>query len=248
MAELLPWLVVAALAIGIGKGGFPAAAALAVPFLALVMNPVQAAALVLPALIVADCAAIWLYRRHHSRRNLAILLPAMVLGLVIATLIVPYASEPLLLAFTGCAGLWTVWRQWFVLNPATTRNAGVASGALWGIVAGITSFLTHSGAPAAHAYLLPQGLPKLTLAGTMAITFAIVNFAKIPSYNALGFFDGLNWPLAAGLAGVGVLGAFLGRLLLAWMPEPLYMRIIEILLLVLSLILIFKAALGFAGA
>ncbi|MYA87377.1 MAG: hypothetical protein F4X97_02785 [Boseongicola sp. SB0662_bin_57] len=81
----------------------------------------------------------------------------------------------------------------------------------------------------------------------MAITFAIVNFAKIPSYSALGFFDGLNWPLAAGLAGVGVLGAFLGRLLVG-MPEPLYMRIIEILLLALSLVLIVKAALGFAGA
>ena len=85
------------------------------------------------------------------------------------------------------------------------------------------------------------------LTGTMAITFAIVNFAKIPSYNALGFFDGLNWPLAAGLAGVGILGALLGRLL-AEMPEPLYMRIIEVLLLALSLILIFKAALDFAGA
>ena len=247
MAELLPWLIVAALIIGIGKGGFPVAAALAVPFLALVMNPVQAAALVLPVLIVADCAAIWLYRRHYSRRNLAILLPAMVLGLVIATLIVPNASEALLLAFTGCAGLWTVWRQWFVSSPVTTRNAGVASGAFWGIVSGITSFLTHSGAPAAQAYLLPQRLPKLILTGTMAITFAIVNFAKIPSYNALGFFDGLNWPLAAGLAGVGILGALLGRLLVG-MPEPLYMRIIEVLLLALSLILIFRAVLGFAGA
>ncbi|MXW85330.1 MAG: sulfite exporter TauE/SafE family protein, partial [Boseongicola sp. SB0667_bin_21] len=153
MAELLPWLIAAALIIGIGKGGFPVAAALAVPFLALVMNPVQAAALVLPVLIVADCAAIWLYRRHYSRRNLAILLPAMGLGLVIATLIVPNASEPLLLAFTGCAGLWTVWRQWFVSSPVTTRNAGIASGAFWGIVAGITSFLTHSGAPATQAYL-----------------------------------------------------------------------------------------------
>ena len=247
MAELLPWLIAAALIIGIGKGGFPVAAALAVPFLALVMNPVQAAALVLPVLNVADCAAIWLYRRHYSRRNLAILLPAMGLGLVIATLIVPNASEPLLLAFTGCAGLWTVWRQWFVSSPVTTRNAGIASGAFWGIVAGITSFLTHSGAPATQAYLLPQRLPKLILTGTMAITFAIVNFAKIPSYNALGFFDGLNWPLAAGLAGVGILGALLGRLLIR-MPEPLYMRIIEILLLALSLILIFKAARGFAGA
>ncbi len=247
MAELLPWLVVAALIIGIGKGGFPVAAALAVPFLALVMNPVQAAALVLPVLIVADCAALWLYRRHHSRRNLAVLMPAMGLGIVIATLIMPYASEPLLLAFTGCVGLWTVWRQWFVLRPGTTRNASLASGAFWGIVAGITSFLTHSGAPATQAYLLPQNLPKLILTGTMAITFAIVNFAKIPSYNALGLFEGLNWPLAAGLAGVGVLGAILGRLLVE-MPEPVYMRTIEILLLVLSLVLIFKAALGFAGA
>lgn len=80
----------------------------------------------------------------------------------------------------------------------------------------------------------------------MAITFAIVNFAKIPSYNALGMFDGPNWPLAAGLARVRVLGAILGRML-AGVPEPICMRITEILLLALSLILILQAALGFAG-
>ena len=137
-----------------------------------------------------------------------------------------------------------------VVRPSRCRDAGRKrpSGAFWGVVAGITSFLTHSGAPAAHVFLLPQRLPKLRLAGTMAVAFAVVNFAKIPSYDALGFFDGLDWPLAAGLAAVGVIGALLGRLLLARTPEPLYMRIVEVLLLALSLILIFKAATGFAAA
>ncbi len=81
----------------------------------------------------------------------------------------------------------------------------------------------------------------------MAITFAIVDFARIPSCSALGLFDGLNRSLAAGLAAAGVLGAIPGRWT-AGVPEPVQMRIAEVLLLVLSLMLVSKAALGSAGA
>ena len=84
-------------------------------------------------------------------------------------------------------------------------------GLIWGTIAGVTTFITHSGAPPTQAYLIPQNLPRLIFAGTMAITFALANFAKIPTYHALGLFDGLDWWLVSGLAVVGMLSTILGR-------------------------------------
>ena len=101
----------------------------------------------------------------------------MLLGIGIATMIVPYASEAVLLTITGLVGLWVVWRRWFQRDFETRREAQIGSGLLWGTIAGVTTFITHSGAPPAHAFLLPQNLPRLVFAGTMAITFAIANFA-----------------------------------------------------------------------
>jgi len=206
------------------------------------MNPVQAAALVLPVLIVTDAAALWLYRKDWSKRNTFILLPAMFAGIAIATLIVPFTPEPALLAFTGLVGLWAVWRRWFKSQPNEQRRAEILPGLVWGTIAGITTFITHSGAPPTQAYLLPQNLNRFVFAGTMAVTFAIANFAKIPSYFALGFFDGLNWPLIASLAAVGLAGTVIGRWLVKSMSDKVYMRVIEILLLVLCTILLWKAA------
>ena len=242
LIEFLPWLVIAAVLIGVAKGGLASAAALAVPFLAIFMNPVEAAALVLPVLIVTDFAALWLYRKDFSKRNVLILLPAMLAGIIIATAIVPFAPEPVLLAFTGLVGLWTVWRRWFGVRIDGVQEAKVIPGLAWGTIAGITTFITHSGAPPTQAYLVPQNLPRLMFAGTMAITFALANFAKIPSYYALGFFDGLDWPLIAGLAAVGFASTFLGRWMVMTMSDKTYMRVIEVLLLILSIILLYRAA------
>ena len=248
MTELLPWLLIAALLIGVAKGGLATAAALAVPFLALVMNPVKAAALVLPVLIITDIAALWLYRKDFSTRNLAILMPALITGIVIASFIVPYVSEPVLLTITGGVGIWVVWRRWMQSGPEEQQEARVIPGLIWGTIAGITTFITHSGAPPTQAYLLPQNLPRLIFAGTMAIAFAIGNFAKIPSYYALGLFDGLDWSLIAILAVVGLMGTVLGRWLVKTMSDKVFTRVIEILLLTLSIILLIKAGLTFAGS
>ncbi len=209
------------------------------------MNPVQAAALVLPVLIVTDVAAIWLYRKDFSKRNVVILLPAMFAGIIIATIIVPFTPEPVLLAFTGLIGLWTVARRWFGKPKEGIQEAEVVPGLFWGAVAGVTTFITHSGAPPTQAFLIPQNLPRLIFAGTMAITFALANFAKIPSYYALGLFEGLDWTLAAGLAAVGIAGTFVGRWMVKRMSDRVFMRVIEVLLLLLSMILLTKAASGF---
>ena len=200
-------LFLAAGVVGLSKGGLASAAALAVPALALVMNPVEAAAILLPVFLVTDWAAVWLYRRDYSGRNLAILIPAMVLGTALATLLTPVVPEAGLLLATGLIGLWYCGRSWLARGADGATEARVGPGLFWGTLTGIASFITHSGSPPAQAYLMPQRLPKLRFAGTIAIAFAGGNIAKLPGYWALGALEGLNWRLTAILAAAGIAGA-----------------------------------------
>ena len=243
MLDLLPWLIIAAFVVGLGKGGISSAAALAVPFLAIVMNPVAAAALLLPIFIVTDVVAVWVYRRDYSSRNIVILVPSILGGIVLAAILVSYLPEAALLLFTGFVGIWAATRSWLRRRrEAAAKKADLAPGIFWGIITGVTTFVTHSGAPPTQAYLLPQRLPRLIFAGTMAITFAIGNLAKLPGYYSLGYFDGLDWPLIFGLTAVGIAGTAVGRWLIQRLSDTAFTRLIEITLALLSLVLFWKAA------
>lgn len=230
------------------KGGLASAAALAVPMLALFMSPIQAAAILLPVFLVTDWVAVWLYRRTYSGRNLAILIPAMLLGIALATVITPYTPESALLLATGLIGLWYCGRSWFRRAAATPAEARIGPGLFWGVLTGVTSFITHSGAPPSQAYLLPQRLPKLDLAGTIAIAFAVGNLAKVPGYWALGQFQALDAPLTATLVAAGIAGTVAGRWIVSRLQDATYVRVIEGLLLSLSLILLWRGVAALLNA
>ena len=53
---------------------------IATPLLALVLPPLQAAAILLPILIVQDVISVWVYRRDWDAWNLKVMLPARVFG------------------------------------------------------------------------------------------------------------------------------------------------------------------------
>lgn len=234
-------LLAAAAVVGMSKGGLASAGSIAVPMLALFMDPIKAAALLLPVYIVTDWVAVWLYRRDFSTRNLLILIPAMLLGTAIATILTPYTPESVLLFLTGLIGLWYCLRAWLGRGIAEKSKAGVIPGVCWGAVTGIASFITHSGGPPAQAYLLPQRLPKLEFAGTLAIAFMAVNLSKIPAYWQLGKLHSLNWQTTLALVATGIVFTRVGRALTLVLSETSYRRLIEGLLFLLSVILIGKA-------
>lgn len=237
-----PLLFLAALMVGTAKGGLATMGSLAVPMVALTMNPVVAAATLLPVYIVTDWVSVWLYRRSYSAPNLRLFLPAMLIGVALATLFVTIAPEALLLIFTGLIGLWYCLRSWLRRSPPQKTEPKPIPALAWGILAGIASYLTHSAGPPTQAYMLPQQLPKLIYAGTIAIMFAVINLAKLPGYALAGQFDGLDWRLIPWLIGTGIAGTLLGRWLTAVLPQAVYVRVIEILLFALSIILLVKGA------
>ena len=234
--------------VGLSKGGLASAAALAVPMLSLIMSPIEAAAILLPVFLATDWMAVWLYRRDYSASNIAILVPAMLLGIALATIITPYTPESALLIATGLIGVWYGARNRFGRRTGAPVPARIGRGLFWGILTGITSFITHSGSPPAQAYLMPQRLPKLVFAGTIAIAFAIGNLAKIPGYWAIGAFGDLNLGMTLALVAAGLLGTIAGRWLVHRLDDRVYLRVIEALLLVLSVVLLWRGTTLVLGA
>jgi uncharacterized membrane protein YfcA len=69
--------VFAVILIGLSKGGFGGALAmLGVPIVALVIPPIQAAAIFLPILVVMDLAGLYAWRGIYDKRTLSSCCPA----------------------------------------------------------------------------------------------------------------------------------------------------------------------------
>ncbi len=232
--------LVAAFLVGAGKGGLPMVAMLSVPAMSLVMSPMMAAALLLPVYLISDVFGIYIYRRSFSRRNLAILIPAALIGIVVGYVLADRVSEDAVRVVIGCTGLsFLIMRLWGQIAGRTeARPADVPRGLFWGSISGFTSFVSHAGGPAFQLYALPQKLPKMTFAGTSTILFAVINWMKVPPYFALGLMDWGDARTVVLLAPVALAGTWIGYHATRLLPEALFFRIVEVALFVISVSLI----------
>lgn len=247
MEEIGFWVaaVAAASLVGMGKGGVPIVGMLAVPIMALVMNPIVAAGMLLPVYVVSDAFGLYAYRHAFDRRVLAILVPGAVVGIGVGwatASVVPEAAVTLLVGVIGLA---------FALNlilrkPAVTepKRPEVAPGLFWGAVTGFTSFVSHAGAPPYQVYTMPLGMTKAVFAGTSTIAFAIINAVKLVPYYALGQLNFDNLQMAAVLAVPAVIAVFAGVGLVKRMPEVLFFKLVTWALLAISVKLIWDGARG----
>ena len=79
--------------IGLAKGGFAGLGMISTPLLALVVPPLEGAAILLPILICQDAISVWVYHRAWSAWNLKVLLPGAVLGVGAGWLFASYLSN-----------------------------------------------------------------------------------------------------------------------------------------------------------
>jgi uncharacterized membrane protein YfcA len=231
--------VAAAVIIGLAKGGLALMGALAVPVLALAISPVNAAALLLPILIVSDVYGLWSYRREFDPRNLRILVPAGILGVSIGWATASLVSDRMVGFVVGAVGVafcFNAWRRRH--HQLAPKPADVPRGMLWGALMGFTSFVSHSGGPPFQVYVLPQRLPKLIYAGTTTIVFSVLNAVKLIPYAALGQLTLGNLRTSLYLVPVALAGTWAGVRLVRRLPERGYYIFVHIVLFVVSVKLI----------
>ncbi len=235
------WLaaLVAAVFIGLGKGGVPVITALAVPVLALVISPVAAAGLLLPVFIVSDVFGLIAYRKLFDWPVLRIMMVAMPPGVLIGYLTVNIVSEGLITLLLGLIG--AVFALSLMLRrPADgpPRKPRWRPGLFWGTITGFTSFVSHSGAVPYQVFTLPLRMPKIAFVGTVTVAFAYINVIKLIPYYMLGQLSVANIKTAGILMVPAAVAVLAGVRLVRVVPEKLFFRLVIWALLLLSLKLI----------
>lgn len=248
--------IVAVLVTGISKGGFGGVALLAVPLMSLVISPIQAAGIMLPIMIPMDFLSIWLYRKRWDGKNLALLIPAATVGIIIGGLTAGYVNDQIVRLLVGVIAVV------FALHRARglylRRVAGGSEqprkppnkvwGAFWGTCAGFTSFLAHAGSPPYQVYVIPQGLSKEIYAGTSVMFFAAANAIKLIPYGMLGQLSVTNLSVSAALLPLVPVGVFLGVWINRRLPEKTFFAIILASIFLVGLKLIWDGVSTLIGA
>jgi uncharacterized protein len=209
------WLAVpVVILVGMSKGGFGGGfGTLAVPLLSLMIDPRLAAAIMLPILCGMDAISLWSFRGTWDKANLKILLPGALLGTLAGALTFELTNANVIRVIVGSLSIYFVlhylWGRKF-LATLRQRKASSVAGSFWGAVAGYVSYIAHAGGPPVAIYLLPQQLPKSTLAGTTILFFAIVNFIKLIPYVWLGQIGADSFKISLLLLPLAPIGVLLG--------------------------------------
>ncbi len=231
--------VVAVTFLGLAKGGFSGVGLVATPLLALAVPPVQAAAILLPILLLQDVISVWVYRRDWDAWNLKVMLPGAVIGVGAAWLLAAHVPSSHVRLAIGLIALAFVLNRWFGEGlAAAPRRPSAFLGFICGAGSAFTSTLAHAGSPPFQIHVLPQKLPKMTFVGTATMFFAASNVMKIAPYFALGQLSTENLAISAALLPLAVATNFLGIWLVRRTPTELFYRIAYVLVFLISLELI----------
>ena len=242
---LVALLALAAIFIGLSKGGMPGVGMLSVPVLSLVISPVNAAVLLLPIYILSDTVAVWLYRREFSASNLKVLMPAGFLGVGVGWATASLVSDTMVSFLIGIMGILFCLNVWLRRRhrDAPVKPSG-PRGIFWGTLSGFTSFISHAGAPPYQVYVLPQKLPKMVFAGTTAILFAAINLAKAIPYSSLHPYSGTTLEIALILLPAALAGTVAGRFIIKYLPEARFFLMVQIALFIICVRLVYAALLA----
>ena len=209
-----PWFwllaIPAVTALGLSKGGFAGIGMVSTPLLALVMPPLQGAAILLPILLLQDVISMWIYRRDWDAWNLKVMLPGALFGVAAAWLFAAYVSEAYIELAVGIFGLTFVLYSWLRRPPLEDKRPTAAGGLFWGSLAGFSSTIIQVGTPPYQIHMLPQRLEKLTLVGTTVMFFGLVNAMKVAPYIALGQFSTRGLATSVVLVPLAIATNFLG--------------------------------------
>lgn len=215
----------AVILVGLSKGGLGGAMALmGVPLLALVMPPVQAAAILLPILIVMDIVSLWSWRGSRDPVTLRLMLPGAVIGIGIGwltALIVTAGAVRVIVGIVALAfvGHWLTRKATGTDRPQPHRPLQAG---FWGLFSGFTSFVAHAGGPPYQVYALPLKQDPGIYVGTSVVFFAIVNVVKLVPYFALGQFDAANLTAALVLMPIAPLATLAGAWLVRRMKPQIF--------------------------
>lgn len=195
---------------GVSKGGFaPPIAILSIPIMAIVMSPIRAAAILLPVLLIMDIVAIYIYWNKWDLKNIKIILPPAMIGILVGTITFSFTSEDSIRIIIGLIAIIFIILSLFQENSQLLKPTK-KKGVFWSIIGGYTSFIIHSGGTPVNFFLLPQKLNKTVYISTMTLTFLIINIVKLIPYYFLNQLVFSNFKISLILFPLAPISIYLG--------------------------------------
>jgi uncharacterized membrane protein YfcA len=249
-----PWFYAAAvpavLLFGISKGGFGGGMGIvAVPLMALVVSPLQAAAILLPILCAMDLVAVWKFRGRWVWPELRVMLPASLAGILVGSLLFQFMSTAVVRLIVGVVAITFTLHFWVSQRGAPVGGLPDfprAVGLLGGGLAGFTSFVAHAGGPPFSMYLLRRPLDRFEFAATSVLFFAVVNYVKLAPYAWLGQFDATNLLTSAALIALAPAGVLIGVRLHSRISDRSFFAVIYVGLFAVGSKLVYDGVTGLA--
>ena len=217
----------AVLLLGISKSGFGTGfGSLAVPMMAMSISVPQAAAILMPVLLLMDTLSLAAFRKDFDKQLLKFLVPFALLGTVIGALLFKLLDTHIVAGLVGAFTLLFLAQR--LLFPPRPNSPPPARwlGALLTITSGFTSFVAHAGGPPINAYVIPLRLSPVKFTATMAFLFFVVNLSKWIPYAWLGLLDTRNMATSVMLLPLAPIGVWVGVRLARRISEVLFYRLL----------------------
>ena len=194
--------------------------------MALAVAVPQAAAILMPVLLVMDLLGMAAFRKDFDLVLIKFLLPFGLVGIVIGALLFKLLDAHLV---SGIVGVFTLafLAQRLVFPPkADSPPPPKWLGALLTTTSGFTSFIAHAGGPPISAYVIPLRLSPVKFASTMAFFFFVINLAKWVPYAWLGLLDSRNMATSLVLLPIAPIGVWMGVRLARRVNQVLFYRLL----------------------
>lgn len=236
-------MAVAVVILGLSKGGFAGIGMASTPLVAAFSDPLTAAGLMLPIMLIQDPVAVFLYRRSFCRGILWRMIPGGLIGVLaafwLATSVPEWGVKAVLGALSVAFAVWQLLVH-FRRLPALTVAARFdrALGVLAGASSGFTSAIAHAGPPPFQIYVMPKHLRKEVYVGTSVMFFAAVNLMKLPSFIALDLFSRETLAVSAVFMPLAVASSWAGARLVRYVDAGRFKLIITLILLAIGCVLL----------
>ena len=215
----------AVLLLGVSKSGFGAGfGTLAVPLMALAVSVPQAAAILMPVLLVMDVLGMAAFRKDFDLKLLRFLIPWGVVGIVVGALLFKLLDGHVVAGLVGGFTLLFLAQRVLFAPKADSPAPPRWLGAVLTATSGFTSFIAHAGGPPISAYVIPMRLSPVQFTATMAFFVVVINMAKWLPYAWLGLLDWRNMATSLVLLPIAPMGVWIGVRLARRISQVLFYR------------------------
>jgi uncharacterized membrane protein YfcA len=235
-------MVFSALLIGMSKTGISGAGMAMIPIMAAIFGGKLSTGIVLPMLSMADIFAVSYYHRHASWSYIIRLMPTTVVGILIGIYVGDIISDQDFKDIMGIIVMLSVgilvWRD---IRKDARVPGGMTFPFVMGLAGGFATMVGNAAGAIMALYLLSMRLPKNVYIGTGAWFFLIINLFKIPFHIFVwGTISLQTVTLDFLLLPAIATGAFLGILIVKYIPERAYRIFLLVTTALTALVLIIK--------